>query len=264
MEHPGVQYISVDCCDVAYEWLGGSSARPLVFLHGLGDSAIITFRRIALHPILARNSTLLIDLPGFGYSRATDAWSSTTEEQAEIVIAILDRLGIAHASIMGHSMGGSIAIQAASRRPDLASRLILAEPLLKPGQSVLAKAIIGWEEADFVSRGFPMLELAARRQAARGDAAATGFREPLSRANPAILHRAAASLLQERSPTFQEMLEGLPMRRTVLVGEQSRMDWHELGGGGVTLEVVPDAGHSMMNENEEGFAHAVARAVEAG
>ncbi|HEV2072475.1 MAG TPA: alpha/beta hydrolase [Thermomicrobiales bacterium] len=255
---PKLHYLAVNGLQVAWTSVGEASTSPLVFLHGLGDSAIITLRPIATHPAMAGTPALLIDLPGFGYGSATDDWTSSVEEQTEVVIQLLDTVGVVDAPIMGHSMGGSIAIQLATRRPDLVSSLILAEPLLHPDQSVLGRTIAKRTESDFVSRGYAMLQLATRRQAARGERASVGFQEPLGHANPVILHRAASSLLQQRSPSFGEQLEVLANPRTLLVGEMSNLDLGNLVPRDVGIVRIPDAGHSMMSENPDGFARAIA------
>lgn len=261
MTEQDLRYLTLNDLTVAWAWLGEAATSPLIFLHGLGDSAIVTFRSIASHPALAGIPALLIDLPGFGYSTAPDDWPSTTEQQMDVVINVLDTLGLSNAPIVGHSMGGSVAIQVATRRPDLVSRLILAEPLLHPEQSTLGRTIAKRTEADFVSRGFAMLQLATHRQAARGEQAAVGFQEPLSRANPTIMHRSAASLLQTRSPTFGELLDALPMPRTLLVGARTSVTTWDLGSREIPIVRIPDAGHSMMSENPDAFTHAIAAAL---
>lgn len=262
MTEHDVHHLSLNDLEVAWMHLGGANPSPLVFLHGLGDSAIITFRTIALHPALEGTPALLIDLPGFGYSIAPANWASTTEQQADVVITALDALAVSRAPIMGHSMGGSIAIQIAARRPDLVSRLILAEPLLRPEQSVLGRMVVKRTETDFVSRGFPMLQLAISRQAARCEKAALGFQEALSRANPAIMYRSASSLLQERSPAFGEVMNALSMPRSILLGETTNADLSDLSQD-IDIVRITDAGHSMMSENPDAFAHAIATALEA-
>jgi pimeloyl-ACP methyl ester carboxylesterase len=254
---PKLHFLIVNDLQVAWTRLGEASTSPLVFLHGLGDSAIITFRPTAMHSALVSTPSLLIDLPGFGYSTAPDNWPSSVEQQTEVVIRLLDALGVANAPIMGHSMGGSIAIQLATRRPNLVSRLTLAEPLLQPEQSVLGRTIARRTESDFILRGYAMLQMATRRQAARGERAAVSFQEPLRHANPAIMHRAASSLLEQRSPTFGEQLQVLAVPRTLLVGEKTNMDLGSLVTGDVGIVRIPDAGHSMMSENPDAFARTI-------
>lgn len=255
-----IRHLHVDDLTVAYTWTGEESPAPIVFLHGLGDSSIITFRPIAAHPALAGSPALLIDLPGFGYSSAPDTWPATIEMHADVVGNVLNLLGIPHAQVVGHSMGGSIALVLAGRRPGLVSRLVLAEPLLRLEDSQLAKAIARRDEDDFVARGFHMLQLATRRQANRGEWAAIGFQEPLRQAGPAIMHRSAISLLAHRSPSFLQLLRDAPMPRTLLIGEKTKSDPRIVPAGVATIR-IPNAGHSMMNENPDALAQALRGAI---
>lgn len=258
---PSIHLLHLDTSTIATMYLGASSTAPLVFLHGLGDSSIITFRRIALHPALHDTPSLLLDLPGFGHSPAPASGEISTEGQARQVATVLDHLGIVQTTIVGHSMGGSISILLAHQRPDLVSRLIVAEPLLEPSQSELGKTIAKRTEAQFVERGYDMLKLATRRQASRGELAALGFQDPLSRANPAIMHRSATSLLQERLPSFRDLLAALPIPKTLILGARTDIDVAPLADQGVTIIRIPDAGHSMMSENPDAFAKAISNAL---
>lgn len=251
-----IQSLAIDDATIAWAWVGTPSPAPLVFLHGLGDSAIMTFERIARHPALAHRTSLLIDLPGFGYGHARDDWPATMEDHTGAVVTLVDHLGLREATIVGHSMGGSLALLVAAARPQLVQRLILAEPLLVREQSELGKAIARRPEHPFVERGYAMLELATRRQAARGDPAAQGFVEPLLRANPTVLHRSAASLLSERSPSFLDLLTSASIPRVLLVGARTPANL-AMAPPDVPILRIPDAGHSMMSEQPDAFAAAI-------
>lgn len=255
-----IETLGIDRAAIAWAWVGAPTPSPLVFLHGLGDSAIMTFERIARHPALAGRSSLLIDLPGFGFGHAPDDWSGTMEDHARAVAALMDHLGTRGSTIVGHSMGGSLALLVADGRPDLVARLVLAEPLLVRAQSELGKAIARRPEPAFVDRGYAMLELATRRRAARGDDSARGFLQPLRRANPTVLHRSATSLLATSSPSYLKILEKLPIPRTLLIGARTTADLAFVPED-VRVRRIADAGHSMMSEQPEAFALAIAESV---
>jgi pimeloyl-ACP methyl ester carboxylesterase len=252
-----VSYITINDLTVAYRSVGESSASPLVFLHGLGDSSIITFDRIARHPALRDTPALLIDLPGFGHSTAPATWPATIEDQAQVVAMVLDALNISTAPVSGHSMGGSIALMLATIRPDLVSHLILAEPLLRPEQSELARIIIRRTEEDFVTRGVGMLQLATRRKASRGERASIGFLTPLDHANPTMMHRSSVSLLANRSHIFLEMLEGATMPCDLIAGERTSIA-AGLVPENIPIHRIPYAGHAMMHENPDAYAQTIA------
>jgi pimeloyl-ACP methyl ester carboxylesterase len=242
---------------IAVDRAGGGAGVPLVFLHGLGSSTT-GLLPIAEHSSLAAHPHLLIDLPGFGESAAPDGWPATIEAQAAAVVAVLDALAVDRAALVGHSMGGSVAIALAHGCPGRAERLIVAEPLLDPGVGTLSTHIARQTEGEFVRRGFAALRMVTRRQAARGDIAAIGFLRTLEMADPAIMHRSAVSLLASRRPTFREQLTALDIPRVFIAGARSGIDATPLRAVGVATVLVPEAGHSMMDENPDGFARAIA------
>jgi pimeloyl-ACP methyl ester carboxylesterase len=76
-----------------------------------------------------------VDLPGFGGS----SWDSDeygVPEQADRVIALLDRLGVEIATLVGTSMGGSVAAAVAAEHPDRVQSLVLVAPSGYPGSLV--------------------------------------------------------------------------------------------------------------------------------
>jgi pimeloyl-ACP methyl ester carboxylesterase len=76
-----------------------------------------------------------IDLPGFGGS----AWKSDAfgvPEQADRVLALLDRLDVATVTLVGTSMGGSVAAAIAADHPDRVQSLVLVAPSGYPGSLV--------------------------------------------------------------------------------------------------------------------------------
>ena len=96
--------------------------RPVVLLHGWGASSQ-TLAGVAacLAPLFQVTS---VDLPGFGWSQAPPrAWG--VADYADHVRQLLDELRIPKATLLGHSFGGRIAIQLASRQPERVGRLLL-------------------------------------------------------------------------------------------------------------------------------------------
>lgn len=233
---------------VAYAWSHGPVANPLIMLHGLGDSAITTFKpRLSQSP-LTDTPVLFIDLPGFGESRYTPDHAATIARYASDVAGVLTMLNIEHASVFGHSMGGNIAIQLAHDYPHLVDRLIVAEALLEAGQSVLAAGIIRFSEEAFVNRRYPTLVRATSLQAHRGDVAAAAFLPPLHMADPVAMYRAAASLLADGAATTATILVNLPIPRTFLLGETTISVTSVLESAQIRVSRIPGAGHNMLVE----------------
>lgn len=106
----------------------GSKGPTVVMLHGWGRSLE------ALRPLgelLATDyKVVLIDLPGFGRSpiprgASNDGGGWGTAEYSERIKGFLDERGITECVLVGHSFGGRVSLQLASRYPQLAKGLIL-------------------------------------------------------------------------------------------------------------------------------------------
>lgn len=88
---------------------------PIVFIHGLGCASSYDYPRVAADPALAGRRMILVDLPGFGYSDKPESFSYRIADQAAVVVELVDRLALERCYLFGHSMGGSVAIEAAGR-----------------------------------------------------------------------------------------------------------------------------------------------------
>jgi pimeloyl-ACP methyl ester carboxylesterase len=123
---------------------------PVVLLHGIGGS-IFSWRRTVPQLTDAGFHTLAIDLRGFGLSAKSFAADHSMGAQAQLVISIVDALGIDRATFIGHSMGGGVAVHVASLRPALVERLVLVnawvpteDPGLWPGALLDAALVNRW------------------------------------------------------------------------------------------------------------------------
>lgn len=101
----------------------GNGGRAVVLLHPLALSGAFW---APLLDNLDGCRVLAFDARGHGKS-LWDREPFTIGDIAEDVAAALDELAIAGASVAGMSMGGCVAIELAARRPDLVSRLALAD-----------------------------------------------------------------------------------------------------------------------------------------
>ncbi|MEV5957468.1 alpha/beta hydrolase [Streptomyces sp. NPDC051987] len=104
----------------AYRIAGDGPA--LVLVHGIGDSSATWARLI---PLLARTHTVIApDLLGHGESDKPRADYSVAA-YANGVRDLLTTLGIESATLVGHSLGGGVAMQFAYQFPERTERLIL-------------------------------------------------------------------------------------------------------------------------------------------
>jgi len=104
------------------------SGAPLLLVHGFGASTA-DFEETVLEPLARSHRVIAVDLYGYGWSERRDDYRYGWTLWADQLAATLDALGIARASIAGHSMGGAAAAMFAVRHPDRIDRLILADAL---------------------------------------------------------------------------------------------------------------------------------------
>jgi pimeloyl-ACP methyl ester carboxylesterase len=139
VEKPG-RIVSIDGVGIHYLEVGEGPA--LVLIHGLGASTF-TFQRVL--PELARRFRVVaLDLKGFGFSDRPDG-DYTLAAQADLIRQLMDRLGIERASVLGHSMGGAVAMRLALAYPERVERLILASSAsdLELERRILGAALLG-------------------------------------------------------------------------------------------------------------------------
>ncbi|MGO4571613.1 3-oxoadipate enol-lactonase [Microvirga sp. 2TAF3] len=110
--------------------LGRSEGPVLVFSNSLGSDFRIW--REVVPAFLDRFRIVLYDKRGHGLSDAPPA-PYTIDDHADDLLALLDRLGIGPAAIVGLSVGGMIAQRLAVRTPDRVSALVLCDTAARIG-----------------------------------------------------------------------------------------------------------------------------------
>jgi len=127
------QYLNspADMIDVAGTRLhvrdnGPKTAPAVIFLHGFGAS-LHTWEPWA--NTLAKDLRVIrIDLPGSGLSLPDPTGDYTDKRSLQIINALMDKLGLARASLVGNSIGGRIAWTFAGTYPNRVDKLVLVSP----------------------------------------------------------------------------------------------------------------------------------------
>lgn len=111
---------------LAYDESGAGSP-AFVFVHGwLCDR---TFWRPQFEDLSRDHRCIAVDLPGCGASAGAGPYDATTA--ADDLAATLDQLQTGPAVVVGHSLGGIVALLLNERRPDLMLGIVLGDsPLL--------------------------------------------------------------------------------------------------------------------------------------
>jgi len=251
------------------------SGEPIVLLHGLGASRRL-WHRVA--PLLAASGRRVLtpDLPGFGNSPPAGPGFEFPAVTEALAVALRRRTRSPF-DLLGHSLGGAVALQFATEYPELVRRLVLAAP------------------AGFTPRAWPVASvagalaepaLAARRIAGRPLSASATARRVLlwgAVAEPQHLARADAQLVLSSSgaatrlgPALAEVLRTdlRPLLRRleapvgVIWGECDRvvpistLEVIRAIRPQVAVETIPGAAHIPQLERPEEFVAAVLRVLD--
>lgn len=117
---------------MAYEKLGN---RPenVVLIHG--NLASKRWWNLVKGKLAERFTVYMIDLRGCGESEQPTGGYSVPQ-YGDDVAAFIQRLGLNKVSLVGHSMGGAIAMDVASKLPEFIDRVVLLNPAPVSGYSV--------------------------------------------------------------------------------------------------------------------------------
>jgi len=122
--------VRVEGRPVRFRWAGNGP--PVVLVHGLAG----TWRWwLPVLPALARRHTVYaVDLPGFGELRGR---RFSLPEAPGFLTSWMDAAGVGAAALVGHSMGGVVAMRIAAHTPARVTRLVLVAPAIDLRGSLL-------------------------------------------------------------------------------------------------------------------------------
>lgn len=104
---------------------GPRAAQPLVFIHGLGGS--LTTWQLVLGDLSGSWRVVAFDLPGHGRSAKSGNADYSVGGHAAAIAEALESAGISNSILIGHSLGGAVAMQVAIDKPQLAKGLVLID-----------------------------------------------------------------------------------------------------------------------------------------
>lgn len=246
----------------------GHEGKPVIYLPGLSLPAVGCFLSLATHPAMAGTTGILLDYLGSGVSDRAPGFGYSLAEHAECVAAVMDYLGYGPCAIMGYSMGGSVAIELALRRPDLVSQLIVAEGNLFPGGGVASRRIAAMPVTEFIEQDLPETLAYLRSAALAGDDQAGFIAAGWSIADPRGIYENAAMLVN-LPEDFAGRFFAMPQTRHFFMGQKTlaeppsadRPEIAALERHGISTAIIENVGHELMRGNSAGFAAALAVAL---
>lgn len=108
------------------------AGRPVLLVHGFLVSHL-EFDDV-IDPLAARFRVVAPDLPGFGDSEkpSPTRYGYGVESFAEALADVIAAMELGRVSLLGHSMGGAVALTLAASHPELVERLVLVDALVYP------------------------------------------------------------------------------------------------------------------------------------
>lgn len=243
---------------------------PLLLIHGFFVWSYF-WRKVI--PGLSQFARVIApDLRGFGLTerlpgKPLDLWA-----QAELLVSLMDEMGVRRALLCGHSMGGEIAMRIALRYPERVSGLVLAS-----SAGYVQRPSTGWERwflaTPLLGRLLIRALVANQRFAGKAmrEAYYDGRMDPedlsaylLPGGLPRASRTMARMLLEIDFGTTAQELSRVEHPTLLLWGQDD--PWISLRHGerlhqvlpNSRLTVLPQCGHSPPEEHPEAFTTAVA------
>ena len=133
------RFIDVDGARIHYLDTGAADsakARPtLLLVHGLAGQ-MRNFTHSLLDRLKGDYRVVILDRPGSGYSTRAPQASAAIRAQAETIARFADNIGLKRPLVVGHSLGGAIALALALNHPDQVCGLALLAPAAYPPEHV--------------------------------------------------------------------------------------------------------------------------------
>jgi pimeloyl-ACP methyl ester carboxylesterase len=139
---PGALQRDITASGVRLRVVEHGSGSPVVFLHGVffdhatWDGVVRVLSR--------RFRTVAPDLPGFGESEKPSVarYPYGVPAFTDAVADLYAALGLGRSAVVGHSLGGAVALTLAARHPELVSRLVLVDALCYPVPGHLRRRVL--------------------------------------------------------------------------------------------------------------------------
>jgi 3-oxoadipate enol-lactonase len=255
------------CALLAVEELG--HGEPLVLIHGLATNHNIW--GLVAPPLARSRRVVLLDVPGFGGSEPAGEGFDLAEVAERIARGLAAQGVRGPFDLVGHSLGGAIALTLAARRPRLVRRLVLVAPaglaaIPAPAAAVLAAASDGLLSVR--RRLAPLAELRWGRRILLALTAADGASISPTQARMMVAasagaRRTASALAALNRADLLPLLKEVNAPLGVIWGAQDRTVPVRLAA--TVREARPDAeivtidhaGHVVMVERPEAFVTAL-------
>ena len=227
----------------------------LLFVHGLGESGLC-FEHLLERSELSDYRLLVPDLPGYGRSPWIKGAALSLEEQADHLASWLDRLQTGPVMVLGHSMGGVVALLLAERHPQLVSFIIDVDGNKSPADCVFSSQAARYGLQVFAATGFDEMRETIFHRGIE-DAAQRGYYVSLRLSDPRAYHRNSLDLMKiSETETMADRLADLSVPSVYIAGVPGGVSSHSrklLQSASVPLHDISPSGHWPFIDQREDF-----------
>ena len=266
-------FIEVNGVKVHYKTYG--QGEPVfVLLHGFGAS-LFSWREVTA-PLAEMGTVIAYDRPAFGLTERPLEWEGESpysqDSQVELVIGLMDALGVEQAILVGNSAGGTISMLTALKYPQRVQSLILVDPAVYAGGGAPAwiRPFLGTPQMRHLgplvarqiqTRGPELVELAWHDPTRLTSEIMEGYQKPLRVDNwdKALWELTVSS----RESGLAERLSEFDLPVLVITGDDDRIVPTEQSLQlakeipNAQLAVIPQCGHVPHEECPDVFMQAV-------
>ncbi|WP_232668670.1 alpha/beta fold hydrolase [Pseudonocardia sp. TRM90224] len=237
---------------------GSSAAAPVLLVHGYLGS--VADWDAVLPGLAADRPVIAYDHRGHGASSAFgDAAAYTLDALTADLEAVVDDQGIERVDVVGHSMGGVLAMRLALARPDAVRSLVLMDTAADPTAPMLTSAVLAASSVLVRRHGMvPVAGLVGWLPGSSGRGVGNLLRQRQLAAMAGVDPVAFTALgrAMTRHPSLRGELARITCPTTVMVGARDhllRRPARVLAAGipGARLVVVAGAGHTPQIEQPD-------------
>jgi pimeloyl-ACP methyl ester carboxylesterase len=247
---------------------------PVVLLHGIPTWGYLWQ---PLWPPLAKRHRILIpDLLGFGFSDKRDRFDRSIDRQTDMIVSWLDKLGVDRTTVVGHDIGGGVALRLATLHSSRVQKLCLLNSVCYDSGPIEAMLQFGHPEVrrkiSAATAGI-MLKQALKLGCATAlpDEVLEGWLAPYStEVGKRSLIRNAAALNTNLTMELTPLLPTMSVRTLIIWGEDDRFQLVRYGERlardlpHAQLHRIHDARHFVMYDQAEKVLGLVSNFLDAG
>lgn len=260
---PRGKFIEIDGARLHY--IDQGKGPVIVMVHGLGGQTG-HFSYALVERLMPNHRVILVDRPGSGHSTRPPSMSARLRTQSEVIAKFMRALQLEDVLLVGHSLGGAVALGVALDHPPAVAGLALIAPLTHPVQGEPAafralavsppalRRLVAWTLAIPLSilRGRETLEFMFSPERPPEDfgTAAGG----LLSLRPGAFYATSTDMnsVHDDLPSMAQRYAALTLPVSILFGTSDAiLDWRLHGQGmkdklpAVQLELVQGAGHML-------------------